>query len=410
MVEDHWKTSQLEDQRAEHSIIKFMTYNRFQLLYRHIRLFDLTRFTDGGGDDFPIVFQCPGTHLAGDEAMIQYTGRNKQVAYVPSKPIDTGFKVWIAAQLGLFMRWIWHQPGAKYGPVGVQKKKPASQRKKSKGNSKGPSTADKADEVEEVIYVATEAGAKIIALNSTQSVVIALINLLPESIYHILVDNLFSSPDLFRSLRQHGHGATGTARPNCGIYPGLAETKNADKAGKSGFQFNGIKVIPTADNQVNQIAWKDNALVLFLSTVFTGDETTKRWRKRPSTQTPTARPTQRFFGGEPVKLISIPTIAASYSDEMNHVDRGDQRRSYLGYDHPIRRGAWQAIAWTFLLDVVLVHSFLLQLHGQPTWSRYTSQKKWRECLCKRGLQGLPSAKPVKADFSSQRRIYARGTT
>jgi hypothetical protein len=182
--------------------------------------------------------------------MIQYTGRNKQVAYVPSKPIDTGFKVWIAAQLGLFMRWIWHQPGAKYGPVGVQKKKPASQRKKSMGNSKGPSTADKADEVEEVIYVATEAGAKIIALNSTQSVVIALINLLPESIYHILVDNLFSSPDLFRSLRQHGHGATGTARPNCGIYQGLAEAKNADKAGKSGFQFNGIKVIPTADNQV----------------------------------------------------------------------------------------------------------------------------------------------------------------
>ncbi|KAL6362976.1 hypothetical protein LRP88_02376 [Fusarium phalaenopsidis] len=152
------------------------------------------------------------------------------------------------------MGWIWHQPGAKYGPVGVQKKKPASQRKKSKGNGKGPSKADKADEVEEVIYVATEAGAKIIALNSTQSVVIALISLLPISIYHVFVDNLFSSPDLFRSLRQHGHGATGTARPNCGIYKGLAEAKKADKAGKSGFQFNEIKVIPTADNQVNQIA------------------------------------------------------------------------------------------------------------------------------------------------------------
>ena len=87
-----------------------------------------------------------------------------------------------------------------------------------------------------------------------------------------------------------------------------------------------------------------------------------------------------FFSGEPVKLIPIPTIAASYNDEMNHVDRGDQRRSYLGYDHPIRRGAWQAIAWTFLLDIVLVNSFLLQLHGEPTWERYTSQKKWRECL------------------------------
>ncbi|GKU12842.1 unnamed protein product, partial [Fusarium langsethiae] len=71
----------------------------------------------------------------------------------------------------------------------------------------------------------------------------------------------------------HGHGATGTARSNCGIYNGLVEAKKAkkaDKAGKSGFQFNEIKVIPTADNQVNQVAWKDNALVLFLSTVFAG--------------------------------------------------------------------------------------------------------------------------------------------
>jgi hypothetical protein len=98
--------------------------------------------------------------------------------------------------------------------------------------------------------VATEAEAKIVALNSTQSVVVALINLLPISTYHVFVDNLFSSPDLFRSLRQHGHGATGTARSNCGIYNGLVEAKKADKAGKSGFQFNEIKVIPTADNQV----------------------------------------------------------------------------------------------------------------------------------------------------------------
>jgi hypothetical protein len=91
------------------------------------------------------------------------------------------------------------------------------------------------------------------ALNSTQSVVIALINLLLELTYHVFVDNLFSSPDLFRSLRQHGHGVTGTARPHFGIYNGLADTKKADKAGKSGFQFNEIKVIPTADNQVKRL-------------------------------------------------------------------------------------------------------------------------------------------------------------
>ncbi|WAO97213.1 DDE-Tnp-1-7 domain-containing protein [Fusarium falciforme] len=152
-----------------------------------------------------------------------------------------------------FMRWIWHQPSAKYGPAGVKRKKPASQRGRRKGKGRGSQrrAPNEVDEVKEVIHAITEAGDKIMALNSTQSVVIALINLLPESTYHVFVDNLFSSPDLFRSLRPHGHGATGTARPNCGIYKGLADAKKADKAGKSGFQFSEIKVIPTADNQVN---------------------------------------------------------------------------------------------------------------------------------------------------------------
>ncbi|RKK76943.1 hypothetical protein BFJ71_g16847 [Fusarium oxysporum] len=305
-VEDYWKTSRLEDQRPEHSIIKFMTYDRFQILYRHVRVFDHTEFANGY-ENLPTVFQCveswsqhlqhattelcePGSHLAVDEAMIRYTGRNKQATRIPNKPVDTGFKVWIAAQLGIFMRWIWHQPGARYGPVGVQKK-PASQKKKTKGKVKASSKTDK---VEDVIYVAPEAEVKIVTLNSTQSVVVALINLLPISTYHVFVDNLFSSPDLFRSLRQHGHGATGT-RSKCGIYNGLVEAKKADKAGKSGFQFNEIKVIPTANNQVNQVAWKDNELVLFLSTVFAGDERTERWRRRPSMKTPTARPIRRFL-------------------------------------------------------------------------------------------------------------------
>ncbi|EXM18013.1 hypothetical protein FOTG_13865 [Fusarium oxysporum f. sp. vasinfectum 25433] len=329
-----------------------MTYKRFQILNRHLRPFDYTKLEDD--EQFPEVFQCaqpwsehiqyattqlcePGSHLAVDEGMIRYTGRNSEITYVPGKPTDTGFK--------------------------------------------------------EVIYVLTDDGDKVIALNSTQSVVIALINLLPQSTYHIFVDNIFSSPDLFLSLRQHGHGATGTAHPNCGIYKEFADYKVKDQSGKSGFKFNEIRVVPTPDNQVNQIAWKDNALVLFLSTVFKGDERCERWRKRPSTKKATARPIQRFFGDEASKLISTPTVATTYNDEMNHVDRGDQMRAYQGYDHPIRRGAWQALTWTFLLDVVLVNSYLLQRHGQPNWSRYTSQKEWRRRIYNELFKGFHRERP-----------------
>ncbi|KAJ3454048.1 hypothetical protein MRS44_018680 [Fusarium solani] len=79
-------------------------------------------------------------------------------------------------------------------------------------------------------------------------------------------------------------------------------------------------------------------------------------------------------------MINIPTVAAAYNDEMNHVDRGDQLRSYYKYDHALRRGPWQALAWTFLLDVALVNSYVAQLHGQPKWKRYTNHRQWRECI------------------------------
>ncbi|KAG6996460.1 PiggyBac transposable element-derived protein 4 [Fusarium oxysporum f. sp. conglutinans] len=314
-IEDYWKTSLLGDQRPTYSIIKFMTYNKFQLLHRHLRPFDHTEFVPD--ERFPEVFQCaqpwsdliqyvstqllePGSHLAVDEGMIQYEGRSHQKTTVQNKPINTGFKVWVVAQKGFFLRWIWHQPGLKYGPVGVE---PTKKRRTGVGRGRGgrgrPARPREVEEVKEVIEVMTNRD-KVIPLNSTQSVVISLINMLPPAVYHVFMDNLFSSSDLFLSLRQHGHGATGTARANCGIYKDLAVSKNKDKLGKSGYEFNEIRVIPTADNQVNQIAWKDNALVLFMSTVFKGNERIE--------------------------------FAAEYNNEMNHVDRGDQLRSYHSYD------------------------------------------------------------------------------
>jgi hypothetical protein len=30
--------------------------------------------------------------------------------------------------------------------------------------------------------------------------------------------------------------------------------------------------------------------------------------------------------------------------------------------------------------VALVNSYVVQLHGQPKWKRYTNHRKWRECI------------------------------
>lgn len=133
---------------------------------------------------------------------------------------------------------------------------------------------------------------------------------------------------------------------------------------------------------MNQIAWKDNALVLFLSTVYTAseDEQQDRTRKRPTTTQPRARPIKRMFGSDPVKRVSIPTIGAVYNDKMGAVDIGDQLKESLGTHHRIRKGGWRAIAWNFLLETILVNTYLLQLRNDPLFEKATSQKEWRHRL------------------------------
>ncbi|KJZ79241.1 hypothetical protein HIM_01392 [Hirsutella minnesotensis 3608] len=355
-VRDHWKTSTADSMVPTHPILQYMSFDRFFLLQRHIRISDSNSISCGLPAPFAQVNEwaehiqqsslalCQlGTCLAVDECMVGYTGRSKQTVTVKNKPTPTGFKVWVVAQAGYFVRWLWHQPSNALGPAAGKK------RKRATGTAEGG-----------------------ISLNPTQSVVVALVKQLPEQTYHVFFDNLFSSPNLFTALRQLGIGATGTARVNCGFYQPFVEAKKADTKGEC-WPWGMLKTAPTPDGQVNQFAWKDNALVLFLSTVYSGKEFEERIRRRPTTTHPRARPIQQKFGAEPVLRLPVPSISADYNDQMGRVDIGDQLRAGEGLDHRVRRGNWRTIAWAFLLETALVNSYLLQLWGQPSWPRITSQ-------------------------------------
>jgi hypothetical protein len=65
------------------------------------------------------------------------------------------------------------------------------------------------------------------------------------------MDNLFSTPPLFSKLRDHGYGATGTARPNYGIHKDLKRDKALDKLGHCDYAFNEVRAIPTKDNKLS---------------------------------------------------------------------------------------------------------------------------------------------------------------
>ncbi|EGU86542.1 hypothetical protein FOXB_02940, partial [Fusarium oxysporum f. sp. conglutinans Fo5176] len=377
-LEDHWKAPSLGDQRPLHPFTKFMPLRKFELITRYFRTFDYTKLDVRDESDLPKTFQAaeewsnhiqrvsielylPGTNLTVDECMVPFTGRSKETTLVKGKPTPVGFKVWVIAQQGYFLQWLWHVKASPVTAVAV--KLPILKPYGKKGKLR------------------TE-----IPLSNTQSVVIHLLKRLSTQTHHVFTDNLFSSPPLFRLLRQLGYGATGTARPNCGI---TTEMKYIKETGKlpdgTPLVYNEVYLIPTKDKQVLQIAWKDSSVVLFLSTVHSGGphERTPKERKLPAKRgtKAEAQRLQQVFNGDQSRIIPIPSVAAQCNDEMNHVDRGDQIRSYTTYQHRFRRGPWQALLWSFLLEVALANSFILQKKTrQPRWKPYTTLRAWKEAI------------------------------
>lgn len=42
-------------------------------------------------------------------------GRASEIINIPSKPIPEGFKVWVLANQGYVLDWMWYTKGEKYG-------------------------------------------------------------------------------------------------------------------------------------------------------------------------------------------------------------------------------------------------------------------------------------------------------
>jgi hypothetical protein len=272
-----------------------------------------------------LKYWIPGRDVAVDEFMVRFTGRSYDIITIPSKPIPTGYKGWAVAQKGFILSWLWHSKGS--GPVGI-KKIP-----------------------------------KALGKNKTAATVPFLLELLPKrpphSPYIVWLDNLFSSTKLFEHLRQLGFGATGTARINSGICADFVAKKQADQK-KDSIPWGTLFSEPTISNKVAQSAWKDNALVLFLSTTHqTGlDQVVIRHRKRPATTSTSAKTARKAFGSEPEKDLPIPKFVDDYNHYMGYVDQADQLRATNPGLRRVKRGGWHAL-WNFIFNVTLVNSFLL---------------------------------------------------
>lgn len=121
-----------------------------------------------------------GTHLAVDESIIQFTGRSAEIVNIPTKPTPEGFKVWILANQGYVLDFIYH----------------------AKGEHKGPWDLD-------LSFIKEE------GFTHTQAVVLDLLAQLDNNgkDHIVWLDNLFTDNRLLERLRDvNGAGAAGTVR------------------------------------------------------------------------------------------------------------------------------------------------------------------------------------------------------
>ena len=81
--------------------------------------------------------------------------------------------------------------------------------------------------------------------------------------------------------------------------------------------------MPIENGKVCQVGWKDQAFVLMMSSVLSGDERVIRLRKRPKETSSKAKTARAPFGTEAVKELSIPAIADRYNYHMGAVDEFD---------------------------------------------------------------------------------------
>ena len=311
------------------------------------------------------LFWKVGTHLAVDETLQRFTGRSHEIVNISSKPTPEGFKIWVLADAGYVLDWIYHAKGDKHGPVGLDK-----QWTKQHGFSK------------------------------TQGVVLQLVSQegIRRDFQHIIwLDNLFTSARLLTELKKRGFGAAGTVRTTKtererkeekkgttaqkkqlqrekgrGLNPSLTELRSTWNAV---LEWGTLYSKLSEDGEVMEFAWKDQNVVLFMTTIHTGKETVIKSRRRPAETSTNAKTSRAPFGDQAVKDMPIPEFIDMYNHHMNGVDQADQLRSYYNTQRTHNK-TWKPL-WHFLLDTAVSNAYKIahSLGGKPYGGKNVASHK-----------------------------------
>ena len=262
--------------------------------------------------------------------MIAFKGRLGWIQYMPKKPIKWGIKVFALCEssTGYTVRMkvytgkeedLQAPPGAQ-APQGAQAGQP------------DPTTQHPG---KDFVY-------------ASGKVVLDLIDGLQNQGYKIYCDNFYTSPALFKALKEKGFEACGTCKPTAAGLPKEANPKeNKMKKGDPIRYFEKDGLILSA--------WHDNKQVTVLSTMHDATESQKQLRSRHD---PTGH-----------RLVTKPVMVTDYNANMGGVDKADQYYQY--YKHPHRSGKWWKRILFHLLDVCITNAYVVYKEAHPDTKKDT---------------------------------------
>lgn len=266
----------------------------------------------------------PTENLNYDESMIKYYGRHSLKQFIKGKPIRFGYKVWcLNAENGYLISFEIYQ-GA--GP------KPNQAYDKLYGKCTAP--------------------------------LVKMLDNLPEKDlpYQLFTDNLFTSVNLMKSLRERGYGVTGTVRQN--RFPkDLPLPSKAEMEKKVRGSY--ASAISKDDGYII-VRWKDNAVVTMASTTYGVHplSTASRYSKSEKKQIDLPRP----------HMITM------YNKYMGGTDRMDQDLARHRISIKGKKWYWPLLTW--LIDAAIQNAWTLYKCS----GRKMTNLKFRRSIARNYLQ------------------------
>ena len=132
-IEDYWHKDFYYSLR--HIIQKYIGANRWQQINRY---FYCTKPRSKDNEAFQNIFKRikdlskelrlaliryykPGIYLTVNETIKRFTGRAPKIVNIPTKPTPKGFKIWVLANQGYILNWIFYIKGDNKGLVDLDK-------------------------------------------------------------------------------------------------------------------------------------------------------------------------------------------------------------------------------------------------------------------------------------------------